>query len=52
MQYLGITLKWYVGKKTWQVESIEHIEQYHIKFVETSHYAHSKENEHLIRYQA
>ena len=24
--------------KTWQVESVEHIEQYRIKFVETSHY--------------
>ena len=22
----------------WQVESVEHMEQYHIKFVETSHY--------------
>ena len=25
-------------KRTWQVESVEHIKQYHIKFVETSHY--------------
>ena len=25
-------------EKTWEVESVEHIEQYHIKFVETSHY--------------
>ena len=25
-------------EKTWQVESVEHIEQYRIKFVETSHY--------------
>ena len=25
-------------EKTWQVEIVEHIEQYHIKFVETSHY--------------
>ena len=25
-------------EKTWQVESVEHIEQYDIKFVETSHY--------------
>ena len=24
--------------KTWQVESVEHIEQYRIKFVETSYY--------------
>ena len=27
----------YTRGKTWQVESVEHIEQY-IKFVETSHY--------------
>ena len=25
-------------EKTWQVESVEHIEQYPIKFVETSHF--------------
>ena len=25
-------------EKTWQVESVEHIAQYHIKFVETLHY--------------
>ena len=25
-------------EKNWQVESAEHIEQYRIKFVETSHY--------------
>ena len=25
-------------EKTWQVESVEHIEQCHIKYVETSHY--------------
>ena len=25
-------------EKTWQVESVEHLEQYDIKFVETSHY--------------
>ena len=31
-------LKEILEKKTWQVESVEHIEQYHIKFVETSHY--------------
>ena len=25
-------------EKTWQVESVEHIEQYHMKFVESSPY--------------
>ena len=25
-------------EKTWKVESVEHIEQYRIKFVETSYY--------------
>ena len=25
-------------EKTWQVEYVEHIEQYRLKFVETSHY--------------
>ena len=25
-------------EKTWQVESVKHIEQFHIKFVETSYY--------------
>ena len=34
----NIVKKVILGKKTWQVESVEHIEQYHIKFVETSHY--------------
>ena len=27
-----------IREKTWEVESVEHIEQYHIKFMETSHY--------------
>ena len=34
----NIVLKSNTGEKTWQVESVEHIEQYDIKFVETSHY--------------
>ena len=34
----NIVYKSNTRKKTWQVESVEHIEQYHIKFVKTSHY--------------
>ena len=34
----NIVYKSNTQEKTWQVESVEHIEQYHIKFVETSHY--------------
>ena len=31
--FIKVTL----GKKTWQVESVEHIEQYHINFGDKSH---------------
>ena len=34
----NIVFKRNTREKSWQVESVEHIEQYHIKFVETSHY--------------
>ena len=34
----NIVYKSNTQEKTWQVESVEHIEQYRIKFVETSHY--------------
>ena len=34
----NIVFKRNTREKTWQVERVEHIEQYHIKFVETSHY--------------
>ena len=34
----NIVFKRNTREKTWQVESVEHIEQYHIKFVETLHY--------------
>ena len=34
----NIVYKRNTREKTWQVESVEHIEQHHLKFVETSHY--------------
>ena len=34
----NIVYKSNTREKTWQVESVEHIEQYHIKFVESSPY--------------
>ena len=34
----NIVFKSNTRKKTWQVESVERIEEYHIKFVKTSHY--------------
>ena len=34
----NIVYKSNTRKKTWQVESVEHIKQYDIKFLETSRY--------------
>ena len=34
----NIVYKSNTRRKTWRAESAEHIEQHHIKFVETSHY--------------
>ena len=44
----NIVYKSNTWEKTWQVESVEHIEQYQIKFVETSHYLKQRERKAFV----